>query len=125
MRLSSTNHDLLAQSDKLGAVWGNLKLIAQHANIYIQLLILAFSSISAYSVIGKWALELGIQLRFWMFAVGACVLVLGAVLFEWRFGVPSSFISWNHQWWEHRNPMRRELETVNRKLDNLLEALDK
>ena len=116
---------VLGQSHKLGALWGNLKLVAQHANIYIQLLILGFSGVSAYAVIGKWLLDFGIQLKFWVFMLATLLIVIALTLFEWRFGVPSSFISWNHQWWEHRNPMRKELDEMNKKLDKLLEGRKK
>lgn len=120
--MEKAREKLTGQSHALGAAWGNLKLVAQHAGIYIQVMILGFTSVSAYAVISQWLLGMGVQLRFWQFAMMAGALIAIATLFEWRFGLPSSFISWNRQWWDHRNPMREELKRINAKLDEIVKG---
>ena len=107
---------ILRQSHKLGAFWGNLKLVAQHGNIYVQFMILGFSSISAYDALSGWLIEKGIQLMFWQFVLAIVICLCVLAFFSWRFDIPSSFISWNIQWWNHRNPLREEMRDVKKDL---------
>ena len=104
--------------------WGAIKLVAQHANIYIQFLILSFSGVSAYYVISQWLLSEGVALPFWLFALAVALLVLALILFEWKLGLPSMFAAWNNQWWEHGNPLRKEVKELHKKLDEIKEKLD-
>ncbi len=112
----------LKQSHLLGAWWGNFKLVAQHTNIYIQVFILAFSGTAAYGVISGQLHEWGYTLPFWQFVVAVGSILFILALLEWKLSLPSAFISWNLQWWEHRNPLRKEIEEINTKLDTLLDA---
>ena len=111
---------LIKQSHILGAKWGNFQLTSQHSNTFIQAFILAFSGTAAYGVIKNVLLDWGYYLPFWQFALGVVVVILCLLVAVWTIGMPSIFISWNRQWWEHQNPARKELEEINKKLDRLL-----
>lgn len=108
----SYNHKLFRQTRSLGTAWGNLKLVAQNANIYVQFLILGFSSVGAYVGISAWLLARGIQFPFWLFTLVVFCPVATLCFFVWRLDIPSTFLSWNLQWWEHGNPLRAELEAM-------------
>jgi len=114
----------LKQSSFLGIWWGAAKLVVQHANIYVQFLILAFSGVSAYYVMSQWLLSKGLQLPFWVFALSVATVVLALVLFEWKLGLPSMFAAWNDQFWEHKNPLRKEVEELHKKLNEIRKVLD-
>ncbi len=114
----------LKQSNLFGLWWGAIKLVAQHANIYIQFLILSFSGISAYYILSQWLLSKGVQLPFWIFALVVVVVVFSLILFEWKLGMPSMFAAWNDQWWEHSNPLKKEVKELNRKLDEIQKTIE-
>ena len=116
MKIQYTKSKWLKQSNLLGMWLGAAKLVAQHANIYIQFLILSFSGVSAYYVVSQWLLDKGTQLPFWVFALAVILVVLALMLFEWRLGLPSMFVAWNNQWWEHGNLLRREIKDMKEKL---------
>ncbi len=115
---------LLKQSHILGAWWGNLKLVAQHTNLYIQIFILSFSGIAAYGVLSGQLHEWGYVFPFWLFATVVLIVLFTLAFLEWKLSLPSVFISWNRQWWDHKNPLRKEVKELHKKLDEIKKALD-
>ena len=114
---------LLRQRNLIGSWWGGIKLVGQHVTSYIQLIVLCFTSITAYSVIENWLLSNGIHLSIWYFS-GAIIIVLGLlVIFEYVVSFPSFFAMWNKQVWEHENPIKAELEKVHRELEEIRKEL--
>jgi len=110
----------IKQSHILGAKWGNIQLTSQHSNTFIQAFILAFSGTAAYRVINDLLLDYGIYIPFWGFVLTVVVSISLLLIAVWFVGMPSIFISWNRQWWEHQNPLRKEITEINKKLDRLL-----
>lgn len=116
MQTEKLINSLTGQSHILGKWWGNLQTIAQNTNIYIQFLILSFSGTAAYGVLATALHQWGYQLPFWLFVVFVLgsLVVLG--LFVWRLSIPSTFASWNYQWWHHGNfakPIIEKLQSDN------------
>ena len=112
------------QSHLLGSWWGNLQLTGQHSGAFVQAIILAFSGTAAYGVISAQLHEWGYSLPFWLFAVVISVILLGLGSFVWRMSMPSTFISWNYQWWNHRNPLRKEIADIKKELAEIKKVLD-
>lgn len=115
---------IMKQSHFLGAWWGNLKLVAQHTNLYIQIFILGFSGIAAYGILAGQLHEWGYKLPFWLFALAVLIILFTLAFLEWKLSLPSVFISWNRQWWKHKNPLREEVEGLHQKLDEIKDAID-
>jgi len=120
------NNKLVNQSHWLGAGWGAFKLLLQHTGAYIQILILVFSSVSAYYVINQWLVEsFDKSIPFTSFAIVVALILVLALYFEWKLGLPSTFIAWNIQWWEHRNPLKKEVKEIRSELKEMKKLLEK
>lgn len=113
----------MRQSNLLGKWWGFLKLLSQNSNMYVQGLILTFSGMGAYGVLRQGLSDRGINLPWWGFALAVVAVIVAMFAFEWRLGLPSTFAAWNHQWWCHDNPMRKELEEMKRRQEMIMAAL--
>jgi len=119
------NNQLIKQSHWLGLGWGAFKLLLQHTGAYIQILILMFSSVSAYYAINQWVVQsFDKSMPFVFFATIVVLLLVLAIYFEWKLGLPSTFIAWNNQWWEHRNPLREEVKEMKEQLNNITKLLE-
>lgn len=111
------NINIFKQSNLFGRWWGNIQTVAQHTNIYIQFMILGFSAVSAYGWISASLHQWGINMPFWLFAI---LVILGIVLmslFAWSLTIPSTFATWNYQWWNNENPLRKKLEKRDKEID--------
>lgn len=108
---------LFKQSSLLGKWWGNLQQVAQQTNIYIQVAILSFSSISAYGVISEGASQRGYIIPFWLFAVVCISGLLVICLIVWKFMMHSTFASWNEQMWNHGCKIRERWDISDVELD--------
>ena len=106
-----TQYNLTRQTD-IGKWWGLGKLLAQHIMTYVQFIQLAMVGGTFYLVVTDKAPSIPI----WLLALITVVLVLGMILFEWKFGWPSYFGVWNQQVWEHNNPLKKEIEAIRKEL---------
>ena len=75
-------------------------------------MIFSFSGVSAYGVL----LQRGYNIPFWVFLVLTFSGIAAMALFVWKFTMHSTFSAWNYQWWEHDNPMRKEVEEIKKEL---------
>jgi len=116
---------IIGQSNLLGTWWGNLQTIAQHTNIYIQFMILCFSGTSAYAVLSTALHEWGYQLAFWQFALGVVALLVIMCLFVWRLSIPSTFATWNEQFWKNKNLLRERMAERDKEVDAKFEEIKK
>jgi len=108
-----------------GSFLGYMKLLAQQVFPYLQVLILLFTGISAYVPISAWFSKQGIEFPFWMFVVVVFIIVIMVCLLEYFIIFPSYFNSVNKQTWEHENPVRKEFEKLNKRLDEMEERMEK
>lgn len=123
---------ILKQSNILGRWWGNVQLVAQHTNIFIQMAVFGFSGIAAYGVISEGLSERGHNVPFWEFALICILGMLLVVMFVWKFTLRSTFSSWNYQWWNSQNPAKdrwnkrdKEIDEQFKKINMKLDALIK
>jgi hypothetical protein len=104
----------------IGKWWGHIKLLGQHVTSYLQLLILLFTSITAYAEINKWTLDTwNILIPFWAFALVIIIVVLALVMFEYTLSWPSFFSVWNFQVWNHKNPLKEEIDKLHQEISEL------
>lgn len=110
----------------IGRWWGFIKLLGQHVTSYLQLLILAFTSITAYAEINRWLVaEWEVTIPFWAFILAIIVLVVCLILFEYTLSWPSFFSVWNKQIWEHKNPLKEKLENMQSEISEIKKLLEK
>ena len=108
---------ITGQSHLLGRWWGNFQTIAQHTNIYVQFLILSFSATSAYGVLSSTLHQWGYQLSFGMFVLLVIATIVLIGIFAWRLSIPSTFATWNVQFWSHGNLLRARMEERDKEID--------
>jgi hypothetical protein len=68
---------------------------------------------------------MGFEFPFWLFAI---VILVGAVcvlLMEYKLFTPSGFQFWSEQFWKHDNPMRKKIEEMDAKLEELVKNSEK
>lgn len=100
-----------------GKFLGLLILVFQQIGPYLNIFTFMFAGIAAYEPISVILKNYGIELPFWLFLVfmaGAAVLLIG---FVYLIVLPSYFSSVNNQTWEHDNPIKKEFEKLNERLD--------
>jgi hypothetical protein len=124
MQIKTYLDKVVGQSHLLGRWWGNLQTIAQHTNIYIQFLILSFSGVSAYYGISTYLHEHGMALPFWGFVLFVIVSIAALSLFVWRLSIPSTFATWNFQWWNNDNPLKPIVEQLVKDNTEMKQKLD-
>lgn len=109
--------------------WGKLKYILQQLTFYTTIMMLGFTSISAYTTgIQPYLEQHGINLPFAAFIAIIIFILIVAVLLEYKLTLPGFHSVWNEQWWRHDNPMRvilEKMEILQKEQDKRLEAIEK
>jgi len=94
---------------------GGLKLLLARSSFYISILnFLMLASTSYVVVIKKY-----FYIPFWLFLLCMILIVIGAMIFEWAIMLPSEIAFTNWQTYEHNNPIRADLESIKRDLEEL------
>jgi CBS-domain-containing membrane protein len=86
-------------------------------------MILCFSGTSAYSVLSNALHQWGYQLPFWQFTLGVVIILFLMSLFAWRFSIPSTFDTWNFQWWHHGNFAKPKIEKIEKDVEDIKKLL--
>ena len=104
----------------IGAWWGGFKSVASNVMSYVILLNLILVAPIAHSTtVDPWLSQRGIQMPLFVF-MG--LIMLGIVLIfilEYKVSIPSVFHFTNVQWWQHKNPMRKEMLVQKKQLKGL------
>lgn len=108
-----------------GKLIGSMKLLFQQITPYLNIFTLVFSAIAAYAVVAKTFLEWGIQFPFWIFLLLLGIGLTMLLAFEYFIMFPSFFSSWNKQWWDHDNPMRKEMKEMREQMNRIEKGLEK
>lgn len=109
----------------VGIWWGAFRNLLQQANFYL-LLITCISSVTTLfvTVVSPWlAGNFGVRIPFYVVLLITIGVLLGILLFEHKFTMPSFMSYWNAQWWKHDNPSKKELEELGQKIDKIMKAL--
>lgn len=108
---------------KTGQSLGLIKLLVQNVVPYFNMFTMVFAGIAAYVPISAWCIGMGFQLPFWMFGLIVMAVVITLPIAEYMIMMPSFYASWNKQVWEHDNPIKKEVEEMQAKLDRIEEKL--
>lgn len=94
-----------------------------HLALYLSVLNLGLLSITTYQ--SGWIQEhIWSDINFFQFIAGiGVVVILGLVLVS-RLHVPAFMASWNKQFWENQNPMRKFMEEKDAKDDERLKRME-
>lgn len=113
-------HKLLKQK-KIGSWWGGVKQSTAQLTMYVTFINLLLIAVTAWNTtLSEWLAEFGIEIPFIVFALGILFILMAALLFEYKVSIPSFFSFWSAQFWEHDNPMRKKIEEIDKKLDELI-----
>jgi hypothetical protein len=102
---------------------GGIKHSMGQIGIYVSFINLILLIITSYNT--GWVQRYFVGLNFFQFTGIIIGLILMALLFEFKVDMPNYFGFWNQQFWRHDNPLRQNLEAMNRKIDELKEEIEK
>jgi len=116
---------LLLHQHNVGAWWGGFKNVAGGAGIYITIINLMLITVTAYATtIAPWTQSKGLNISFIAFLGVILVVILLILAFEYKVSIPSTFQFTNIQWWQHKNPMRKEMVSLRKQLKGLKKDID-
>ena len=118
--------DKLLKQKNVGAWWGAFRNLGSYVSFYLFLVNTAILIVNTY-VLGNMAVY-GLPIPMWMVIgitlAGFAVLLVVAMVFEHKYTIPSFMTYWNQQWWNHSNPARTEIKTMQEQLDRIEQKLD-
>ena len=98
---------------------GGLKLLFARSSFYISILnFLMLASTSYVIVVKKY-----FYVPFWLFILSMISLIVIVMFFEWAIMLPSEIAFTNWQYYEHNNPIRTDLETIKKSIEELKKKL--
>ena len=108
----------------LGQQWGIFATLAGQLSIFIAMINLLLLIMTAYNTtLRGWFEYYNIPLNFWSFT-GLVVLLLTITAYLlYKFALPSFFSFLNDQGYRHDNPIRKDIERVQKTLDNNLKEV--
>lgn len=109
----------LFRQRKTGRTWGYFMQIIQQEAIVVQTMILILSFVTTASV-----LQIrGYEVPVWLLVVfGVAIIVVGGIG-VYVLGMPSYFGAFNEQFYKHNNPMRRDIEHLQRNQEKIMKHL--
>jgi hypothetical protein len=113
----------LLKQGKVRLWMGGIKHSMGQIGIYVSFINLILLIITSYNT--GWVQRYFVGLNFFQFTGIIIGLILMALLFEFKVDMPNYFGFWNQQFWRHDNPLRQNLEAMNRKIDELKEEIEK
>jgi len=117
---------LLARQYNFGPWLGGFKDLFSRTMLYISIINFILIAITAYHVTLKvFLLQYLPWMSFWMYFIGLVVIVLLAMVLEFKFIIPSHYTFLNRQEFEHQNLIRKELEGIKKELEELRKELKK
>ena len=104
----------------IGTWWGGFKNVAASVMTYVTFLNLIFVTPIAYTmVVDPWLAERDVSLPFFAFMGIVLLVVVLIFILEFKVSIPSFYHFWNEQWWQHRNPMRKEMNSQKKRLKGM------
>ena len=94
---------------------GGLKLLLARSSFYISILNFLMLASTSYIVV----IKNYFYIPFCLFLLTMVAMVVGAMIFEWAIMMPSEIAFTNWQTYEHNNPIRTDLESIKRDLEEL------
>ena len=108
----------------VGNHWGIFANVAAQLSILIAMLNLLLLIATAYNTtLREWFEQYGIPLNFLAFMGLIALLLLVAAVLVYKFALPSYFSAVNDQIYKHDNPIRKDIEQVQKSIDDNLKTI--
>jgi hypothetical protein len=108
----------------IGNWWGALMTLAGRLNIYISMINMVLISFFAYPSVSSFIVNnTGISIPFWAFILIIIITPFVVMVFEYKFGLPSFIAFNNEQAWRHDNPIRKDIESMQRDITEIKRIL--
>jgi len=109
----------------LGQQWGVFATLAGQLSIFIAMLNLLLLITTAYNTtLRGWFEHYNIPLNFWTFTGSVALLLTIAASLLYKFALPSFFSFLNDQAYRHDNPIRKDIEKLQKTLDSNLKEVE-
>lgn len=109
----------------IGTFLGMAKIVIGNVSPYVNWVSLALVGImSFYTTLSPLFSSWGIQFPFWMFILLLVFIIIVLMIVEWIFVLPSVFGATSIQAWEHENPMREKLESMEKEILEIKKMLN-
>ena len=110
----------LFKQKNVGRQWGIFAQTVTQISIFITLINLLLLAVTAYNTtLRGWFEYYNVPLNFWMFMLLLAILLLVAAVLAYKFALPSFFSFWNEQFYTHDNQLRKDIESLQRSVDEL------
>ena len=108
----------LFRQHNIGNTWGYIQQIAGQGAIITQIVMITIQTITLASV-----LQLrSIMVPTWLIGLLAFSIIITAGILIFKLGNPSFFSAWNQQFYEHNNPLRKDIEEIKEVLAEIQKA---
>ena len=105
----------------IGKQWGTVANVAAQLSLLIAMLNLILLITTAYNTtLSGWFRAYGIPINFVTFVGLIALLLFVAAVLVYKFALPSYFSAMNDQVYRHDNPIRADIERVQKTLDDSL-----
>ena len=109
----------------IGSWWGKLVLSASQIGIILSMTTMFLAGIGAFAPVRDWAVaELNWDLKLWQFGALIFGVILVGLAMAHVFGMVSYMSEWSKQWWDHENPMRKEMQAQEERLTRRIGELE-
>ena len=110
----------------LGQQWGVFATLAGQLSIFIAMLNLLLLITTAYNTtLRGWFEHYNVPLNFWTFTGLVALLLIIAACLLYKFALPSFFSFLNDQAYRHDNPIRGDIEKLQKSVDELSKKVGK
>jgi hypothetical protein len=112
----------MIKQTNVGNWWGAIMTLAGRLGTYVSMINLVLITFFAYpSVSGFIFGFIGITVPFWLFILMIFISPFIIMLFEYKFGFPSLVSFNNQQAYKHGNPMRDDIEKLQKDVAEIKE----
>jgi hypothetical protein len=113
--------NILKQSNlgKFGKWWGAFRNLGQYVAFYITFANFFMIFMTWYVLINPEMQKIGIFIPFFVFAAVMLLGLIIAMVLEHKFTLPNYFTYWNSQWWQHGNPLPKEIDDIKKQLNKI------
>jgi hypothetical protein len=116
----------IIKQTNIGNWWGALMTLAGRLNIYVGLINLVLISFFAYPTVSGFIVNYtGISIPFWIFILAIIIIPFIIMGLEYKFSLPSYIAFNNQQAYAHDNPIRRDIEDMQKDITEIKGILEK
>lgn len=105
------------EQKNVGSWWGGFKQSVAQLNFYMVFMTLVMVAVGFWNdnlstLLASW----GLDIPFWVFGIFIITILVIGLLFEYKVSIPSFYSFWAEQFWKHKNPMKKELESFRKEV---------